>query len=402
MKILFLSDKVPWPADNGGAFTTLGMIKGLRKKNHDLTILSLNSDKHFSEPEKIPAGIKSLAEFITVDINTRVNTCKLLVNLLFSKKPYNIERFRSDIFPARLKKLVCTNSYDIIQFEGLPVTMYYDIARKYSKATLIYRAHNVECEIWRGLSVEPGSVIRSVYYKILSGRIAAYEATIIEKFEGVISISDDDLNCFNKIANLKNSIVIYPTINETDIQPRLKQTDKELTFLGSLDCIPNISAITWFLKPVWPINKSADSEITLTIAGRNPDRKLVKLIKKSGAEYAGTPADSAEYISNADLFIVPLFSGSGLRIKIIEALSYGIPVVTTKKGAAGLPIRIVKEIKLADDPSVMAGHIIDTLSAGPDTSNKVQDIKKAVRSIFGNLAQTDKLIDFYSQVSDDN
>src|SRR5450759_1216485 len=148
MRILQLMNKVPWPPKDGGAIACLNMTKGFSMLGHEVTVLSMNTSKHHITIKEMPANIRSKANFQLVEVPASINWFEATLNLLFSKLPYNAQRFISDEFSLELIKLLTEKTYDVIQLEGLYLCSYIPVIRKYSKALIAYRAHNIEYEIW--------------------------------------------------------------------------------------------------------------------------------------------------------------------------------------------------------------------------------------------------------------
>ena len=118
MRVLLLCSKSPWPPKDGGATATLNLIKGLSALNVSVTVLAINTSKHFVREEDIPEAIFNSIDYHLINVNTRISLARLLFNLVFSKKPYNLERFRSEVYEIELEKII-RNNFDIIQIEGL-------------------------------------------------------------------------------------------------------------------------------------------------------------------------------------------------------------------------------------------------------------------------------------------
>jgi polysaccharide biosynthesis protein PslH len=170
MKILQVTNKVPYPANDGGAIACMNLTRGFALLGHEVTVFAMNTLKHHTEISEIPESVKDWAEFRLVDVPARISPVDATINLLFSGKPYNAVRFISKPFAKKLKQLLQEKEFDIIQLEGLYVCPYIPLIRKYSNAKIVYRAHNIEHEIWeRTAAISTG--IKRIYLKILAKRI---------------------------------------------------------------------------------------------------------------------------------------------------------------------------------------------------------------------------------------
>src|SRR5690606_16649600 len=153
MRVLLLSNRVPFPPHGGYSIVVYNTIKELVELGCDVTLFSLNSSKHFVRPDRIKDPLLDSIKFSKYRIDTRVNIRDAFLNL-FTNKSYNISRFYDVGCASKLAHLLRKNEYDIIQLEGLQVTPYYDVIKANSNAKIIYRSHNIEHQIWKKLSVQ--------------------------------------------------------------------------------------------------------------------------------------------------------------------------------------------------------------------------------------------------------
>ncbi|NLB25999.1 MAG: glycosyltransferase family 4 protein, partial [Bacteroidales bacterium] len=143
MKILQLTNKVPYPTNDGGAIACMNLTRGFSMLGHKVTVQSMNTLKHFIELDDIPESVKDWGEFRLVDVPAEINIYAAVFNFFFSRKPYNAVRFISKSFSQELIKLLQEKEFDIVQLEGLYVCPYIPIIRQYSKAKIVYRSHNI-------------------------------------------------------------------------------------------------------------------------------------------------------------------------------------------------------------------------------------------------------------------
>lgn len=403
MKILLLCDKPPWPGDSGGAIATQSMIRDIIASGNVLDIMFLKTAKHNGGIRDIPSDISGKFSAVSVDHQNTPSVFKAIINLLFSKRPYNLERFKSGKALRMLDQLLFNTKYDIVQFEGMATCNYYQNARAASGAKLVMRSHNAEHEIWQGLSGETGNPFKKAYYRILAGRIWQTEKNQLDLYDGLVTISDADLGKFRNMGIQTPAVTIFPSFEA--IKKGQQFSGEKLPaigYIGSLDWIPNVYGLKWFLGEVWPLVRQKVPGVRFIIGGRNPDRSLLKAIELSGAEYAGYPDSSTDFINSVSLVAVPLFSGSGIRIKIIESLLAGTMVVTTPKGAEGIPAEIASMIPVTDNAVQMSVFIIQYLTRNNKSFKFNSKLRDRVDQIFCSNAPREKLTDFYRSITNDN
>jgi polysaccharide biosynthesis protein PslH len=352
MKILVLSSKFPYPLKDGGAIATYNLIKGLSEQGNDLFLLSFNTQKHFIQKADIPPEKFERIQFELVEIDTRINFFKAIINLLFSRQPYILQRFKSQFFIRKLEDLLGQEKFDIIQIEGLYMMQYLKIIRTISDAIVSYRPHNLEHRIWSLLAENAGSFVKKTYFNILSRRICKYENSILNSYDVILPISPHDASYFEKSGNNKSIAVIPTGFNIKSYHFENKTIVRhKLFYIGSLEWIPNQEGIIWFIKNCWDKLKQRFPGLELYIAGRNTPKWLISDYSKQGVFWVGEIEDVREFVKDKTIMIVPLFSGSGLRIKIIEAFLNLKAVVATPVAVEGTGAADNCELLIAD------GHV---------------------------------------------
>jgi glycosyltransferase involved in cell wall biosynthesis len=351
MKILQITNKVPYPDNDGGTIACLNMAKGFHSLGHTVTILAMNTLKHHIKLTDIPESIKKTAQFILVDVPAPVTLAGALKNLLFSKLPYNAERFISNGFEAELIKILSFEEYDIIQLEGLYVCQYIGTIRKYSQAQIAYRAHNIESEIWeRSLALASG--IKKIYLKILLERLRKFEISFLNAYDLLVPITQRDALAFEKMGNQRPVFVSQTGIDSKDIRTDFSSIEfPSLFYIGALDWAPNQEGLIWFVENCWERLSERFPDLKFYIAGRNAPRWLETKINRANVIFLGEIKDAHQYIHSKAIMVVPLFSGSGMRIKIIEGMSLGKTIVTTPVGTEGISTTHAKNIWVAETPS---------------------------------------------------
>lgn len=395
MRILQLMNKVPWPANDGGAIACLNMTKGFSMLGHEVTVLCMNTSKHHVRIKDLPAQIRSKAEFRLVEVPASINWFEAALNLLFSNVPYNAQRFISDEFSHELIKVLAEKQYDLIQLEGLYLCPYIPVIRKYSGALIAYRAHNIEYEIWeRTAKLSEG--LRSNYLTNLSKRIKQFEISHLNTYDLLVPITDRDGQILDALGNIKPRHTSQTGIDFASLVPTAKKLEfPSLFHIGALDWAPNQEGLIWFFDHCWTKIHAENPQLKFYLAGRNAPEWFEKRIKHEGVEYLGEIADAYDFMNSKAVMVVPLFSGSGMRIKIIEGMALGKPIVTTDIGTEGIPTENGHNILIANDADQFTNAIARLIS---DRELSDQIGKHAIGFIqekFDNLSQAGALIDFY-------
>jgi polysaccharide biosynthesis protein PslH len=399
LNILLISNKLPYPPNDGGAIATMNMALGLAAAGNRVVLLALNTSKHYFSLNDIPKSISSRVEFLATDVDTTIKPLKALKNLLFSSLPYNAERFISGDFRAHLSMVLRNTDFDVVQVEGLYMLAYLPDIKANSSAKIVYRAHNIEHEIWERMVVTEGNIAKRAYLKILSKRIMRLERETINAYDALVPITVKDADFFKAIGNIKPLLVAPAGIDFSQTKVKVGvEFNNSVFFIGALDWLPNQEGLLWFMKHVWDKVNTAIPDACFFIAGRNAPASLVEKIKGKNVIYLGEIADSGQYMQDKMIMAVPLFSGSGMRVKIIEGMALGKAIVSTSVGAEGLGSHDQKDILIAGTPEGFADAIVRLLN----DKNFYRSISNGASAFcsekFNNLAITKNLVDFYNKM----
>jgi len=395
MNILLLCTKMPFPPKDGGSLATLAFVGLLKKSNISISVLAANTPKHpisADTPDLIGVKLK------TIPLDTNIRVFHLLFNFVFSNLPYNVIRFRSNSFAKKLIEFLSSSSFDIIQLEGPHLGIYLPLIKKYSDAKVVLRAHNVEHIIWQELAEESPSFLKRIYLRVLAKRLKNFEKKLINMVDGVIPISYHDFRTISLFSSPHYDIVIPYGINIDDYIPGDQIEINTIFFIGALDWIPNQKGLMWFIEKVWPDVLKRMPQIAFHIAGRNAPLWLQKRLIAPNIIFHGEVTNAKEFINKYQVMIVPLFSGSGIRIKVLEGMALKKPIIVTLKGAEGLNVTHGKELLITDNPETFISEILELLQ----DNSKQASLGEAARAFFSkefdNFALANKMEEFYQKL----
>ncbi|MFW6309639.1 MAG: glycosyltransferase family 4 protein [Prolixibacteraceae bacterium] len=397
MKILQVTNKVPYPVKDGGAIATMNLTRGLALLGHDVTVLSMNTEKHHIDISEIPESIKDWAEFRLVEVPAKISWFPALLNYLFSVKPYNAVRFISGKFSDELIKLLKKKQFDIVQLEGLYVCPYIPVIQKSSDAKIVYRAHNIEHEIWeRSSKLSTG--VKRFYMKNLSKRIKRLEKSLLNTYDLLVPITERDGRILNEMGN-KKPMHISPTgIDTTALIPHSKNLEHPSVFhIGSLEWSPNQEGLIWFIEKCWPQIHKKFPDLKFYIAGRNAPEWLIRKFNAPNIVFEGEVPDAYEFMNSKSVMVVPLFSGSGMRIKIIEGMALGKPIVSTTIGTEGISTTSDKNILIANNEEEFTRAVSKLIEDNHAFHEISRNAIEYIHEKFDNLALAGALSGFYKK-----
>ncbi len=315
-KILILTNRVPFPLNDGGNMAMDMMIRGYKRAGWQVHLLSMNTSRHNIERDILQKLYTDIDSFETVDINNDVSLVQVLVNYLFSRQANHVSRFLHKTFTLKLREVLARISPDIVQFESVFLASYLPLVRSNSKALTVLRMHNIEYQVWHRLA-----------------GITKHDADVAGNYTG----------------NARIRIVPYGITTLSAYTPVITENWKGY-HIGAMDWLPNEEGVRWFLKEVWPPIHSKHPSFEFHFAGRNMPEDLNGL-NSDGVFCHGEVPDAGAFIADKKILFVPIHSGGGIRIKIIEAMAAGKIIISTSVGMQGIEAVAGVHYLLANTPS---------------------------------------------------
>lgn len=342
MRVLFITSKPIFPLVDGGCVASNQFLQTLLNANVDVTHLTIATEKHPFDSNAYPSDLVSKIGLKHVSIKTAVKAHTAFFHL-FKSGSYNISRFCDERMEKLILSTISGTEFDAVILDSLYATAYLSTVRSHFKGSIFVRTHNVESEIWRGYADDTGG-IKKWYLSRLQRDLVNYEKETLNSVDGVFSISIDDTYFFKEwgITSPVHTISVA-------VKPATRQADysrRDFYHLGSMDWEPNVEAVKElkrYFQRVKKINQSAE----LHIAGKFSEQHIANR-EKEGIFVHGFVENPDDFAIDKGILVTPIFSGSGIRIKILEAMSLGIPVITTPTGALGIDYRNADCLKIAE------------------------------------------------------
>ncbi len=347
MHILWIKTELLHPVDKGGRIRTYQMLRSLSRRHH-VTYLCL--DDGLAASDAIERAREYAQELIVVPFRPAakrsVGFWVDLLRSLFSPLPYAIARYRSPELRERVQQLA--GAADLIVCDFLFPSL--NVPDGLLPPAVLFE-HNVEATIWQRYVSVPQHPVRRAYMRLQWQRMLRHEARECRRFAHVIAVSPIDAEVIRREYAVA-SVGHVPTGVDLEYfsasRPRQPES-RELVFIGSMDWMPNEDGIRWFATDVFGRVQERIPGTRLLVVGRSPSRGMRALAARNPAiEMTGTVADVRPYLERAAVCVVPLRVGGGTRLKIYEAMSMGVPVVSTAIGAEGLPLRNDEHLLIAD------------------------------------------------------
>ncbi|MGA2669739.1 MAG: glycosyltransferase [Ignavibacteria bacterium] len=358
MKILLISFDFPYPPSGGSISRDYNLIKQLSKNNDifwiNRTIRDRPKDEYIKEMEKYCKIIK------IVEWNYG-HTIIGLIKSFFTKEPYIIHRFASQYMTDLVHQVLKNNIFDLILCDHIYLSQYLPHEIELHVPTIPNNEDN-GFTYYKRLS-ETNGLIRPFFAKLQWRKMLNYEVNVYQRFCVDITTSDTEKNIIMKYLKGVKIGVVKNGVDVDYFKP-MKRTNMEnnIIYTAWFKYYPNQQAVIEFVKDVFPLLKAKIPDIKFYIVGKEPPKRVHELSKINGIVVTGEVEDVRPYLANADVAVIPLKVGGGTRLKILEAMAMGIPVISTKLGAEGLDVKEDENILIADDHEDFAQKIYEIIT----------------------------------------
>ncbi len=361
MRILFLTQVLSYPLDAGPKIRAYYVLRHLARQ-HDVTLVS------FVRPTDTPEAVAHLKSFCravyTVPIKrSRLKDGAYLAKSLITGQPFIIERDWTAAMADQLKQLIGSGTkFDAIHADQLWMAPYALWARKLangSRPTITLDQHNAVYMIPLRMAQGETNPAKRLLFQLEARKLVKYEVETCQKFDHVAWVTREDYAALQQCAAntpMPNSGVI-PICGDPGAEPVIKRkTDaRRITFLGGLHYPPNAQGILWFAEKVFPQILAQYPNAILTVMGKQPPPELTNLgIPAANLAITGYVDDPKPYLAETAVYIVPLLAGGGMRVKIVDGWTWGLPIVSTTVGAEGIDARAGETMLIADTPADFA------------------------------------------------
>lgn len=362
MKLLWVKSDFLHPTTRGGQIRTLEIVKRLHRRN-EVHYLA------YDNPEQ-PEGLARSSEYCSkahpiehhVPGHRSIGFAAQLAKGLFSPLPVAVSRYGSPLMAAKIRELTATQKFDAVLCDFIiPAQNFEDLSQ------VVLFQHNVETMIWKRHVEYATNPLKRAYLQLQADRMLAHERDVCRRVRRIIAVSQADADLMESMFGVKN-VAVTPTGVDIEYFQPAGQTPRQpheydLSFVGSMDWLPNIDGMKYFVEQILPLIRNQIPGCSLAICGRNPSPEILNMAANDPKiKVTGTVSDIRPYMWGSRLSIVPLRIGGGTRLKIYEAMAANLGVVSTTVGAEGLDVTHPVNIRLADTPESFAGECVRLLT----------------------------------------
>ena len=369
LHVAVLDEEFPFPLNSGKRLRSFNLITRLARDFRVTYVAHANPDE---EELRLAANALRRHGVFVVPVNYTVPPKEglgfyaRLVKNLASPLPYSVVTHASAAMQAAMDKLIATDPPDLWHCEWTP----YAQAMYDRPGQWVVMAHNVESLIWQRYTETERNPLKKWFLRRQWKRFEHFEAWAYGAATRAIAVSQEDADLMRARFGTPAPAVVENGVDTTAFRPdaRVTRDPYRVLFLGSLDWRPNQDGVRVLIDDIYPLVKQAEPKARLGIVGRKPPAWLKDLANQSGVELHANVPDVRPFLLEAGVLAVPLRVGGGSRLKILEALATGLPVVTTTVGVEGLRLTAGEHCDVADTAEAFAAGLVDAIRH-PETAN---------------------------------
>ena len=363
MRVLYLSTRFCWPITSGAHLRDFYLARQLAAKS-TLTYLGLDREMDGPVGSSRRERLEALPDSEMVRVRRQAGYGPIdLVRGILGPTPVSILNFTAPQIMDKIERVLREGRFDIIQFEGVHLLVYARRIRQIAANTpLICDWHNIESEIQRRYAQTSASPARRLYARRTAQLLKRAEREVLRLANAHTVCSERERQVLLEqvpeahITVIPNGVDTAFFAATSAVAEGLRQN---VVFVGSMDYHANIDAAMFFAKAIWPGLRERRPDLRFFIVGSKPVPEVVELANQPGITVTGTVEDLRPHYRKAVMVVVPVRVASGTRLKVLEAMAAGVPVISTRLGAEGLAVTPGKDILIADTPA----EIIDTAAA---------------------------------------
>lgn len=356
MRILLLTETVPYPLDSGGRIKTFNTLRILARAHEVRLHAFIRADQQRAGREVLEAlGVPTTLHLLE---RSWPREAGYVVRSLVGP-PYTVGRHLArDAFRAMAREVRDWRP-DLVYADHLSMAAY---ARRLG-APMVYDAHNVEHAVLRRFASTRRDPVTRAAAAVEWRRVRTYEAEVCRASRLVLVVSDVDRQALRALAGRSTPFAVVPIAVDAGAITPLPEPprDGHVLFLGGLHWPPNADALAWFVTSSWPAVRGARPEATFVSVGRDDASVASACREQPGVTLTGHVTDITPYVARSRVLVVPMRAGSGMRVKILDAMARGVPIVTTSVGVEGIDAVPGVHLLVADTPSDLAAAVVRVL-----------------------------------------
>jgi len=389
MKILLLTQVLPYPPDSGPKVKTWNVLKYLAR-NHQVTLVSFVRGDQSEDVRVLERLCEGGVHTVPME-RGKVRDAWYMLRSVITGQPFLMARDSRAAMHRLVNRLTMERRFDVAHADQLNMAQY---AERVPGAFKILDEHNalwlLYKRLWKTMPPGPRKGLLGRDWRMLK----SYEGRLAREFDAVLAVSREDKAALQEAAGEPIDITVIPIAIDTDeVTPVQRESNpRHVLHIGTMYWPPNIDGVLWFAHQVFPLIHQACPDVQFDVVGARPPQEIIALGGEgTGINVTGYVRDPMPYLQRAALMVVPLRAGGGMRVKILNALAQGIPIVSTTLGCEGIAVTPERDILVGDTPDAFAVQVLRVLNNpafgrqlsvnGRRLAEEVYDYRRACRAL---------------------
>ncbi|MBI2955201.1 MAG: glycosyltransferase [Chloroflexi bacterium] len=353
LNILVLSPYFPYPPAHGGAVRVYSLIKYLSDR-HRVTLVS------FIDKEEERANIPEMMR-LCQEVHVFLRRPQMWRYSPLELTPLGVREFEDTAFKQKVRELLASQDYHVLQIDYTQMAQYVEPSRHY--VTLLTEHDLSFLSLYRRFAAAPWGIDK-ILSLVACMKMLHFELRVCQKFDTVLTVTEREAKMLRRLLPLTHVSSAAPTgVDTAHYHPANKACrSRRLLFVGYLQHRPNVEALLFFCRKIYPMIKEQVPEVRLTVAGKGASAAVLELSADPSIDLMGFVPDLRPCYQSHAAFVAPITTGAGVRVKILEAMAAGIPVIATSLGAEGIECEPGRDLLIADDPAEFAARAVRLLS----------------------------------------
>ena len=379
MRILLLTQVLPYPPDSGPKVKTLNLLKFLAQR-HQVTLVSFIRGDQSKEARQLEKYCESV-HVVPIKRSLLRDLWHVFLSLM-SHRPFLMVRDDQAAMRCMVDRLSAQNAFDVVHADQLNMAQY---ALRLGNLRKFLDTHNASWLLYKRLAETKGHSPQKWLLNREWRLLWEYEGCMVREFDTILAVSEFDKAALAQTAGESSKITVVPIGIDVEDLPLLQRrsSTENVVFVGTLYWWPNIDGVLWFIREVYSRIRAKRPQVTFDVIGARPPRQILRLEKEeTGIKVRGYVEKLGPYLERARAFVVPLRAGSGMRVKILNAMSSGVPIVSTSLGCEGIVAEHGRHLLMADTAEDFAENTVRLLENPRLGDQLAQNARKLVESTY--------------------
>ncbi len=360
MRILAVSPHLPWPLYGGNMVRIYNLMRELARRGHELDFVAGYDGPPLENDHPIRKLCHKVRFYRPPASARRKNPVLAAFASLLSPLPYTAAKFSVQEVQGIIREMLKTQRFDLIlaNFAFMANLIPADLARQ---TPVVLDEHESEGLLWRQYRRE-GGIGKRVFALVNLAKMGRFQAAVCSRLAAMMAASEREAAFTRTFLPSRVKLWVVPNGVDTDFFiPSTPAGEPELVLCAGFRVYRNCEAAIWFVRQVFPEVRKAVPDAQFRIVGSNPPAEVRQLGEVPGVHVTGTVKDIWPYYCRAAVSVAPYRYGEGTKLKVLEAMACGVPVVSTTIGCQGIEARDGEHLLVADAPGPFAQHIVNLL-----------------------------------------